>query len=282
MAAGRSLIVFTWDGGSLDHLARDAEPDFDILLFDFTGKAAAPGNGWPFLSRACECKGDVLRIMSRQLRQSATVPDYVALFDHDIRVRFSDINRLLEIGRRERLDSFAPALTHDSHYSYARFLQQPGGAVRRTGWVEVMMPFYRGNLFLAASDFYEGSITAYGIDSFVMPLFQKVLGLNNVAVIDSVTTTHMNPVSNGARLCSNGLTPYQERVRTRRDCLTWLDANRPDLVGSPWYYAIFAPWDGPASFWSLRLGWPWHRLKRLLAERSSSRRRARHCSTKAL
>ncbi|MFT3967637.1 MAG: hypothetical protein QM690_17325 [Sphingobium sp.] len=278
----RSLVVFTWDGGSLDHIDMDAEPAFDILLFDFTGRAACPGNDWPFLSQKTECKGDVLRVASRYLRQDPFLPDYVALFDHDIKVSISDINRLLDIAQREKLDSFAPALTHDSHYSYPRFLQKPGSTLRRTAWVEVMMPFYRTELFLAASEFYENSITAYGVDNFVMPLFQKILGMENVAIIDRVTVTHMHPVSSGSRICSNGLTPYRERMIARRDCLAWLDANRPDLVGTSWYYETFAPLDGPARFWLLRLAWPWHLLRRFLPDMLPSRRRSRHCSTKPI
>lgn len=278
----RSLIVFTWDGGSLDHLDLDVEPQFDILLFDFTGKAVRPDKPWPFLSQKTECKGDVLRVVSRYLRQDARIPDYVALFDHDIRTSISDINRLLTIARREKLDSFAPALIPDSHFSYPRFLQQPGGHIRKTRWVEVMMPFYRAELFLAASEFYERSITAYGIDSFVMPLFQKVLGMDNVAIVDSVTVTHLNPVSSGCRVCSNGCTPYRERLIAREQCLEWLATNRPDLVGTAWFYETFAPLDGPANFWLLRLGWPWHKARSLWTELFPSRRRSRQVSTKAI
>jgi len=266
--ARRSLIVFTWDGGSLDHINRDAEADFDILLFDFTGKASPPpGIDWPMLSQKTECKGDVLRIVARHLRQEArnpeyVAPEYVALFDHDIRTGIADINRLLRIAQAERLDSFAPALTHCSYFSYVRFLRC-GVALRPVKWVEVMMPFYRTELFLAGQAFYEDSITAYGIDSFVIPLFQKALGMTNVAIIDSITVTHTQPVSSGRRVMSHGLTPFQERRIARQRCLDWLSVNRPDLIGSRWFYETFAPLDGPARFWTLRLAWPWHRARRM-------------------
>lgn len=274
IAAGakRSLIVLTWDGGSLDHITLDADPQFDILLFDFTGKASPPDLDWPFLSQKSECKGDVLRIVSRYLRQDRPTPEYVALFDHDIKTSIADINLLLEIARQEKLDSFAPALSHDSYFSYPRFLHKPNNSLRKTPWVEVMMPFYRTELFLAADDFYEGSITAYGIDSFVMPMFQKILDMDNVAIIDLVTVTHMHPVSSGGRCCSNGLTPYRERTLARQRCLNWLKIHRQDLIGTPWYYATFSPIDGPARFWTLRLTWPWHKIRRLLAALSASLR----------
>ncbi len=271
---GRSLIVFTWDGGSLDHIDLNADPQFDILLFDFTGCAIRPDRDWAFLSQKTECKGDVLRVISRYLRQAGRKPEYIALFDHDIKACIDGINRLLEIARREKLDSFAPALSHDSYFSYPRFLKKPHSSIRKTRWVEVMMPFYRSELFLAAADFYERSITAYGIDSFVMPLFQKILGMDNVAIIDLVTVTHMHPVSSGSRCCSNGLTPYKERRLARRRCLEWLAANRPDLIGSSWYYETFAPLDGPASFWMLRLTWPWHRARHFWTNLYSFRRRS--------
>lgn len=271
--ARRSLIVFTWDGGSLDHISQDAEPEFDILLFDFTGKASPPpGLDWPMLSQKTECKGDVLRIVARHLRQEGRDPEYVALFDHDIRTSIGDINRLLKIAEAERLDSFAPALTHCSYFSYVRFLRC-GVALRPTKWVEVMMPFYRTELFLAGQPFYEDSVTAYGIDSFVIPMFQKVLGMNNVAIIDSITVTHTQPVSSGRRVMSHGLTPYEERRIARRRCLDWLRVNRPDLIGSRWFYETFAPLDGPARFWVLRLAWPWHRTRRMWTGATSYGRR---------
>ncbi|HEX7822692.1 MAG TPA: hypothetical protein VF463_18975 [Sphingobium sp.] len=270
---GRSLIVFTWDGGSLDHISLDAEPQFDILLFDFTGRATRPDRDWPFLSQKTECKGDVLRVVSRYLRQDGRHPEYVALFDHDIKACIGGINRVLEIARREKLDSFAPALSHDSYFSYPRFLEKPHSTVRKTKWVEVMMPFYRTELFLAADDFYERSITAYGIDSFVMPMFQKLLGMENVAIIDLVTVTHMHPVSSGSRCCSNGLTPYRERVLARQHCLAWIRTHNPELIGTPWYYDTFAPFDGPARFWLLRLLWPLHKVRRFWESLPSLRRR---------
>lgn len=269
----RSLIVFTWDGGSLDHLRLDAEPEFDILLFDFTGKASAPaGVDWPLLSQKTECKGDVLRIVGHHIRAQHQYPDYVALFDHDIRTGIADINCLLKIARAERLDSFAPALTHESYFSYSRFLTC-GASLRPIKWVEVMMPFYRTELFLAGQSFYEDSITAYGIDSFVIPMFQKVLGMGNVAIVDSITVTHTQPVSSGHRVMSHGLTPYEERCIARRRCLNWLSEHRPDLMGSRWFYDTFAPLDGPARFWALRLAWPWHKARRAWKGANGARRR---------
>ncbi|CAN5198421.1 hypothetical protein BH10PSE13_BH10PSE13_04570 [soil metagenome] len=271
--ARHSLIVFTWDGGSLDHISQDAEPEFDILLFDFTGRASPPpGIDWPMLSQKTECKGDVLRIVGRHLRQEARNPEYVALFDHDIRTSIRDINRLIKIAQAEQLDSFAPALTHESYFSYVRFLSC-GVALRPVRWVEVMMPFYRTELFLAGQAFYEDSITAYGIDSFVIPMFQKVLGMNNVAIVDSITVTHTQPVSSGRRVMSHGLTPYEERCIARRRCIEWLCVNRSDLIGSRWFYKTFAPLDGPARFWLLRLAWPWHRARRIWTGATSYRRR---------
>lgn len=272
--ARRSLIVFTWDGGSLDHISLDADPQFDILLFDFTGRATPPAHlDWPILSQKTECKGDVLRVVCRHIRQHGLDPEYVALYDHDIRTSISDINRLLDIAHKARLDSFAPALTHDSFFSYSRFLCRPEDSIRPARWVEVMMPFYRTELFLAASDFYEHSITAYGIDSFVIPMFQKVLNMGNVGIIDAVTVTHTQPVSSGKRVCSNGLTPYDERRIARQQCLDWLRAHRPDLIGTSWFYETFAPLDGPGRFWFLRLAWPWHKARRFWPGSRAQRQR---------
>ena len=259
-----ALVVYAWDGKStpLGPVTADEAPQFDVLVFDYSGGAAAPA-GMALLSVKTQCKGEIYREVHRWLEASPGRYDYVALIDDDIELSWSGINRMLEIARARGLDSFSATLTHDSYHAHARFLQRPGGEVRPVKWVEVMMPFYRTALFMAGAAYYAHSISSYGLDQFVLPTLQKLTGHEAVAVIDAVAVRHMRPITSDDKVFSNGLTAHQERVRQRRQAMAQIAAERPDLVGSRWYLQTFAPWNGPGRFWPLRLLAPWLWLRAL-------------------
>ncbi|HEY6870148.1 MAG TPA: hypothetical protein VI199_10375, partial [Novosphingobium sp.] len=56
------LVVYAWNGQEppLACVRQDVTPDFDLLLFDYSGRAAAPA-GRALLSCATECKGEIYR-----------------------------------------------------------------------------------------------------------------------------------------------------------------------------------------------------------------------------
>jgi hypothetical protein len=163
----------------------------------------------------------------------------------------------LRIARDHNLDSFAAALSHDSYCCHAQFLYKPGQDVRLVHWVEVMMPFYRLPLFLAGGAYYARTISSYGLDQFVMPTLHKLLGYRRVAVIDAVVLRHGRPITSDDKTFANGLNAHQERRLVRRWAMAQVAAERPDLVGSAWYFKTFAPWDGPVRYLLLRLAAPW-------------------------
>jgi hypothetical protein len=69
--------------------------------------------------------------------------EYVALFDDDLEIAKADINRLFASGRKYRLDLFQPALSWDSHFSYAATLTSNRFRLRYTNMVEMMCPVFR-------------------------------------------------------------------------------------------------------------------------------------------
>ncbi len=264
-----TLLVYTWDGSSppLDLVVKDAAPDFDLLLFDYSGKATPP-EGIAVLSVKTECKGEIYREVHRWLAAAATGYEYVGLLDDDIETSWSDINRMLEIARARGLDSFAASLSADSYHSHAKFLHKAGGDVRPIDWVEVMMPFYRTELFMAGGAYYADSISSYALDQFVMTALQKLTGYNRVAVIDAIVARHRRPITSDDKVFANGLTAQQERPIQRRKAMAQVAAQRPDLLGSRWYFQTFSPWCGPGRFWPLRLLAPWLWLRALPHRRS--------------
>jgi hypothetical protein len=268
----RTVILVSWDGRTppLACIDVDAAPDFDVILFDYSGEAATPSAPMPLravMRQRTECKGQIYEALAAYLATSeaAIDSDYVALIDDDIHVTVSALNGAIALAHAEGLDSFALSLTSDSYVNHQRFVQRPGGDIRPMPWVEVMMPFYRRSLFLAAAPFFKGSVSSYGIDQFVMPTICALTDASRVAIIDRFSARHARPVTSDGRVYANGLTAHQERIRLRRKCLSHLHAVASERIGTRWYYQTFAPLDGPGRFWPLRLLWPWHQLRRLLA-----------------
>lgn len=179
--------------------------------------------------------------------------EYIGVIDDDIGIAFSDINALLAIARRERLDSFAPVLSDGSYCAHARFRQQRGSELRFLSWVEIMTPFYRPALYLRAARYFRHSISSHGLDDFVMTTMQKLTGHERVAVIDAVVVDHLRPITSHQKIFSNGCIAIDERALVRRMAMAEVACERPDLVGGRWYFRTFAPLNGPGRFWWLRL-----------------------------
>lgn len=277
---GRTLILISWDGRSppLDHIDRDVEPEFDILLFDYSGGSAAASTALPIchrISQKTECKGQIFSAFREYLIQSATDYEYVALIDDDIAVAVSALNGAISLATDAALDSFSLSLTADSFVNHRRFVARTGRVMRAMPWVEVMMPFYRQALFLAAGPFFAGSISSYGIDQFVVPMVCKMTGMDRVALIDAFSAGHYRPVTSDERVFSNGMTAHQERIVLRRQCLAAIRSNNPELLATAWFYKTFAPLNGPGRFWLLFLAWPVHRVQRLVSKRAKRHDAAR-------
>lgn len=268
------LVVYAWNGSEepLKLVRKDASPQFSLLIFDYSGRSGlSEYSGWPVLSRATECKGEIYREVYRHMLGSQQRYDYVGLIDDDIELSWSDINRLLAIGREHGLDIFQPSLTPDSHYSHKCFLNPGRPGVRPSPWIEVMMPFYRSELFLSGGPYYAESISSWGLDQFVMPMLQKLMGMNKAAIIDSVVVRHGRPITSDDKVFSNGLTAHQERVRHWVAARLQIARERPDLLASRWYFQTFAPLNGHHRHWPLWLIAPLLWLQGTLARRRLSK-----------
>ena len=260
-------MVITWDGRSppCALIDADADPAFDWLIFDYSGRGAQPyqeaSGRTQFLSQATECKGQIFAAIAHHVSTLGDRPDYVGLIDDDVALTVSGINAMLATARSHALGSFSAALTQGSCYSHARFLQRPGSDVRIVPWVEVMMPFYRTDLLVDGAVFFEQSISSYGIDQFVMPLLHHVNG-GDAAIIDSVLAEHRRPITSQNKRFSNGRTALEERRLLRAMAMHWVLRRRPQWRRKLWYYRTFAPVDGPAEFWPTWLAWPINALRK--------------------
>lgn len=246
MIMDKPLVLVSWNGqeAPLRSLLHDGDPNFDLLLFDYSGQV---GNGSPvphalpatLLSERTQCKGDIYQALARHLGATGCRPRFVGLIDDDVILSVNDINRLLHLGECHDLHVFSAALSHDSEYTHRWTLQQPSRVLRQADWVEVMMPFYRGDLFLAGATHYEGNISSWGIDRYLMPTLQQLSGLTRTFIIDAVMASHVRPITSGQTTYRNGLTARQEAERMKQRCLQLLTERQPALLGSEWFHRIF-------------------------------------------
>jgi hypothetical protein len=244
-AISRPLVLVSWHGAQrpLPCLHLDAAAQFDWLLFDYTGRQPCglrevAGLQVQVLSEATECKGDIFNALCAWLHDEQRRPEYVGLIDDDVWIGVSDLNRALHLARCEGLDLFSPTLMHDSHYTHRWMLAQPERLFREVDWVEVMMPFYRGDLFLAAREHLRGNISSWGMDKYLWPTLQQLRGQTRTALIDAVRASHRRPITSGLKTYRNGRTAFDE-LQSMRELSLRLLASQPDLLRSDWYRRIF-------------------------------------------
>jgi hypothetical protein len=224
MIIKEDIVVVAWkgEGEALQHIQFDAQPNFQLYLFNYSGNGNNPLLPLPkkvkgVFSFATEFKGQLLE------RLQAAIADkeyrYIGILDDDHEISVSDINRMLTIATELNADSFQPSLTHDSHYSHRYFLQKSGAPPEQIGWIEIMAPFLRKFIFDTAAPFYKNSISSYGIDRYVYPYIQRKHQMDRRFLIHEVALRHLKPVTYGLKVLSHGLDAMQENERTRLDAL---------------------------------------------------------------
>lgn len=261
-AVRRPAVLVSWDGESLPLalVHQDAPPEFDWILFDYTGRQASGartlrGQPMTVLAAKTECKGEIFKHLSDHLAATAASaataeadgpwPEYVGIIDDDILISVAQINTALHLARCERLDVFSPSLSHDSPYSHQWMRHQPNRIYREVDWVEVMMPFYRGDLFMAARAYYQDNISSWGLDRFLIPALQQLRGQTRTALLDAVMASHRRPVTSGGKVYRNGRTAWQERQILRQASLALIAREAPALRESPWYHRTFVQRETP-------------------------------------
>ncbi|MBL7759230.1 MAG: hypothetical protein JNK08_00890 [Sediminibacterium sp.] len=221
----KTMVVFAWNGTgqAFKHIHWDATPNFEVLLFNYSGNDAQPqlhpqAYYDELLSISTEFKGRLMAEVQRYLQHRQEL-GYVGFFDDDLEITVSGINRLLRIAELHNLDAFQPATTPDSFTSHAFTTQLPDTDLAAADWVEIMCPFYRKNIFDAAAEFFAWNISSYGIDNYAIPFYQKTMGMDRTAVIHAVSVKHLKPVTTGEKIFSNGLSARQEGERIRTELL---------------------------------------------------------------
>jgi hypothetical protein len=182
--AGRNSLHEGW----LEH---DGERGFDLLIAAYeptveareasqTARVLVPGPTIGGYAR-------IFRLYPELLRSY----EFIGLFDDDLIASQEDIERLFRVGRAHNLDLFQPALSWDSHFSYAATLAQKGYRLRFTNAVEMMCPVFSASHLQRALPLFE-----LGYETGVDLLWTRLTDNPwfRYAIVDEVVFNHTRAV----------------------------------------------------------------------------------------
>jgi hypothetical protein len=213
----KNLVVVTWNGGNetpYSHVHFDVNKNFDLLLFNNTGKSGEIEQyNVPYehyISEKTENKGEIFYHISKYLTNNNLQYNYVGVIDDDIIFKISDFNYMLHIADIHQLDVFQPSISKDSYFSHRKFVNRSGLMVSMIDWVEIMAPFYRQNLLLACEPYFSKTISGQGVDCFLMPVLQIIHNQTVTGIIHAIQVKHARPIRSHQRIYGNGLNNEQE------------------------------------------------------------------------
>lgn len=193
----------------------DTARDFDLIVSYYDADAHAghsatagvtallqPGGKWDGLSATLQGLGPALDAY-----------DFIWLPDDDIATDAATINALFAAMRRHDLAVAQPALTPDSYFTHALYLQCPGLALRRTNAVEIMVPCLSRDLLRAVLPLFADTMSGFGLDYIWCRLPQA--GGRGGAIVDALAVRHTRPVGKvlAAAMARGGVTAEAERAR---------------------------------------------------------------------
>jgi hypothetical protein len=169
---------------------RGAERDWDLVLVPYTD-VGPQEDDWQVADVIPGPKWAGLREL---LRRWDGWRDYEQVWmpDDDILASASSIGAMFEMARALELDLFAPALHETSYFAHFDTMVNRRFAARRCGFVEIMMPGFSRAALECLLPTLELTPTGWGwgLDS----LWPKLLGYENLAVLDAVPMVHTRPV----------------------------------------------------------------------------------------
>lgn len=240
-----TIVFIAWDSSReqpLQNIIIDEQPLFTVALFDYGRKNLArycQSRTITIISGSCEwqciClsaptegKGEVLKHIANYAENIDYA--YIGIFDDDVLIRISDINRTVSVGEASNFASFQPSLARSSYIAHDFTVNQPLSTARQVSWVEIMIPIIKTNLFLAATPFLSSNISSWGIDCYVLPMLAITENISGChAVVDVGIATHLRRLRSDKKIYSNGLTARQELLKTKNSCLQYLVNNGIEL-----------------------------------------------------
>jgi len=190
----------SWDLRLVPYQSIPAQDDLDCMVHD-----VVPGPKWAGIRHALQT-WDGWRNYER-----------IWIPDDDITTDQQVINRMFEVADAVGLDLFAPALDESSYYAHFSTMRNGSFYGRWVGFVEIMAPGFRTSALERLLPTLDLTDTGWGwgLDS----VWPKLLGYQNVGVIDGTAMTHTRPVGQmrDADLHQRIL-EESDRLQERYDC----------------------------------------------------------------
>lgn len=114
--------------------------------------------------------------------------EYFWIPDDDITTGTDDVTRLFELVRTHGLELAQPSLSLKSKHYHHITLNDDAFAMRRTNFVELMVPVFHRDLLKTLMPMFEGNWAGMGLD-MIWPNFTKN-PRSNVGIIDDVIVVH--------------------------------------------------------------------------------------------
>jgi hypothetical protein len=140
--------------------------------------------------------------------------DYFWFPDDDIETTVETARSFLSLCINEGLELAQPALMPVSYFAYKETIENPRFRIRRTNFVELMMPFMRRDFLLKTLPLLDGKHAALGIDW----IWQTAASdpYEKVAIVDLHPMLHGRPRNQhlAAKMRSQGINLAEERSKT--------------------------------------------------------------------
>ncbi|MFM9976645.1 MAG: DUF707 domain-containing protein [Sphingomonadaceae bacterium] len=220
----RYLLIARVGGQSLhaEWLAPRAARGFDVLLSSYDRAVADPQQPGVTLEFRPGSKVAGYAALLAAHADLIAGYDYVALFDDDLSIDAAELTRMFEIADAYHLKIAQPALSHDSHFTYAALLANSAFRLRYVNYIEMMCPVFRSDILAAVRPLY-----AMGYESGIDLIWCNLVATTDrdFAVIDDVVVRHTRTV--GTSKAANGFTGgkrYEDDIHAilARFGLPWL------------------------------------------------------------
>ncbi|MET0210682.1 MAG: hypothetical protein ABW220_16665, partial [Burkholderiaceae bacterium] len=94
---------------------------------------------------------------------------------------------------------------------------------------------------------------SWGVDRFLIPTLQQIMGHPRTALLDAVIVSHRRPITSGDKVYRNGRTAWDERKALRQASLDLIDKEAPQLRRSPWFRRLFIKRETPNKWQRLKI-----------------------------
>jgi hypothetical protein len=189
---GRRLLVYVQSGKRFDAPYLDEPRTYDILLNYYDESPPNPKAETVVYQRGC--KNTAIRRLLELRPDLLLQYDRVLFVDDDIEIGAGQIDRLFQVGEREKLDLAGPALTADSQTAWP-FLKQPDAdRIMRASSIEIMAPLITRRALETVAWVFAESASGWGGDLLLGPVVRSAFGPASVGVVCSVAVRHARPV----------------------------------------------------------------------------------------